>query len=296
MPIPEDQLETWSRQGSVTQSSQTYGIIRTALERADSPYSAKSYKVFLQGSYGNDTNIYSESDVDVAIRLDSTFLHDIDSLPNDQQDALDAAYAHTTYPWSDFQRDVTAHLRKVFEGDAVPGRKAVHIKARGNRRSADVLIAADFRRYRRFRSIGNEDFVEGLCFFTSEGSRVANYPERHSANVTAKHQATKSWFKPVVRIFKNVRRHLVESGAIGPKTAPSYFIEGMLYNAPDRAFGGSYSESFVECFNWLNNTDSSQLVCANEQYYLLGPDSNINWSDDKFREYLRAVSTLWKNW
>lgn len=32
-----------------------------------------NFKVFLQGSYGNDTNIYAESDVDIAIRLDNCF-------------------------------------------------------------------------------------------------------------------------------------------------------------------------------------------------------------------------------
>ena len=34
------------------------------------PYADKNLKVFLQGSYGNDMNIYAESDVDIVIRLD----------------------------------------------------------------------------------------------------------------------------------------------------------------------------------------------------------------------------------
>jgi hypothetical protein len=51
MAIPEAQLETWSKQGSVTQSKATYGTVKAALETVDAPYAAKDYSVFLQGSY-----------------------------------------------------------------------------------------------------------------------------------------------------------------------------------------------------------------------------------------------------
>ena len=74
MTIPESQLETWSHQGSVTQSSATYNTIKNVLKDADTPYAGKSYSVFLQGSYGNDTNIYAESDVDIVIKLNDCFL------------------------------------------------------------------------------------------------------------------------------------------------------------------------------------------------------------------------------
>src|SRR5690606_967984 len=70
MPIPESQLETWSHQGSITQSSSTYNTIKSVLEDSATPYAGRNFKVFLQGSYGNDTNIYAESDVDIVIRLD----------------------------------------------------------------------------------------------------------------------------------------------------------------------------------------------------------------------------------
>jgi hypothetical protein len=55
MAIPEAQLDTWSHQGSVTQSATTYNSIKNILEAKDSPYSGKNFTVFLQGSYGNDT-------------------------------------------------------------------------------------------------------------------------------------------------------------------------------------------------------------------------------------------------
>jgi hypothetical protein len=80
MPIPESHLDVWSHQGSVVQSRDTYHTLRTALCAANAPYAGKSYEVFLQGSYGNDTNIYAESDVDTVIRLDAIFGYDLSGL------------------------------------------------------------------------------------------------------------------------------------------------------------------------------------------------------------------------
>ena len=65
--IPETQLDTWSHQGSITQSSATYATIKRSLEASDAGYANKNFHVFLQGSYGNDTNVYAESDVDVDV-------------------------------------------------------------------------------------------------------------------------------------------------------------------------------------------------------------------------------------
>ena len=63
MPIPESQLETWSHQGSIAQSSATHNSIRNVLVAGGTPYAGRTFEVFLQGSYGNSTNIYAESDV-----------------------------------------------------------------------------------------------------------------------------------------------------------------------------------------------------------------------------------------
>jgi len=67
MPIPESQLETWSKPGSVAQSRDTYATIKRALENTNATYASRNFEVFLQGSYGNDTNIFAESDVDVVM-------------------------------------------------------------------------------------------------------------------------------------------------------------------------------------------------------------------------------------
>ena len=84
MAISESQLETWSGQGAVTTFASTYATIKTALRDIMAPYNGKAYDIFLQGSYGNDTNIYADSDVDVVVRLSSTYYYDTSDLPPDQ--------------------------------------------------------------------------------------------------------------------------------------------------------------------------------------------------------------------
>jgi len=155
------------------------------------------------------------------------------------------------------------------------GEKAIKIDAAGNRRSADVVPAAQFRRYRSYSIYNTEDFEKGICFFTTSGDRVANYPKQHSENCTAKHQATRSLFKPMVRILKNLRNKLISDGSIPEGAAPSYFLEALLYNVPNEKFGGSYLDTMVAVINWILSADQNKFVCANHQYYLLGDSSAV---------------------
>lgn len=92
MTIPLVQLRTWSGQGATATSASTYATIKGALEDANAPYPNRNFKVFLQGSYGNDTNIWAESDVDVVIRYDGAFYDDIELRPVDEQTAFHAAF------------------------------------------------------------------------------------------------------------------------------------------------------------------------------------------------------------
>jgi hypothetical protein len=81
MAIPESQLETWSHQGAIATSRNTYASIKGALEAWNTTYADKDFEIFLQGSYGNDTNIYADSDVDIVIMLKSVFRSDRSLLP-----------------------------------------------------------------------------------------------------------------------------------------------------------------------------------------------------------------------
>jgi hypothetical protein len=297
MAIPESQLETWSHQGSVTQSSTTYNTIKNVLEAAGTPYSGKTYSVFLQGSYGNDTNIYAESDVDIVIKLDDCFQSDLEALSQEEKNAYENAYKDATYTYAHFKRDVLNVLTDACSADVKAGDKAIAIAARGNRRKADVIAAIQFRRYYKFRSTGDQSYDEGICFYNAAGERIANYPKQHSTNLTRKHQNTNNWLKPMVRVLKNMRGKLVEDGYIKAGVAPSYYLEGLLYNVPSTKFATSFEDCFVNAKNWIQNeADKSELVCANEQYYLLRDNTHTCWPKANCEAFLNSAIKLWNHW
>jgi hypothetical protein len=297
MAIPITQLETWAKQGSITQSSTTYATIKNALESNEAAYAGKDYKVFLQGSYCNDTNIWSESDVDIVMRLDSTFQYDIDGLSDAEKNLFNAAFTGgASYGYGTFKDDVTKRLKARFGEDTKPGTKAIKIKENGGRRNADVVVALQFRRYQNFFSFLNQRYVSGICFFTPTWDKIINYPKQHSDNCTTKHQATKSCFKPMVRILKNARVKLANDGKIDSlAVAPSYFLEGLMYNVPNHLFTGSYQDMIVAAFNWIVEQDRSKFVTANEQFYLLG-NSAVTWPAANCDAFLNAFIDLYNNW
>jgi hypothetical protein len=296
MAIPESQLETWSHQGSVTQSAATYNAIKKVLEATDTPYTGKNYKVFLQGSYGNDTNIYAESDVDIVIQCNDLFQHDLSELPETQKIAFHAAYANAAYSYNDFKRDVLSVLTEAYGDNVKSGTKAINIAEGGGRRKADVIAAVEFRRYHKFNGVYDENYDEGICFYDGSGQRIANYPKQHSKNLTKKHKDTQEWLKPVVRILKNLRGKLVEKEMLADDVAPSYYLEGLLYNVPLEKFGNCHGDCFTESINWILKADRANFVCANEQYYLLRENSPVTWRASKCDEFLAAATKLWNNW
>jgi hypothetical protein len=296
MSIPESQFDTWSHQGSITQSSNTYAAIKNTLEASGTPYASKKYEVFLQGSYGNDTNIYAESDVDTVIVSHECLHSDLSKLPDNQKTAYYATFPKATYTFADFKRDVLDVLTKQYGQTVKSGDKAIYIPENGSRRNADVIAAVEYRRYYKFNGIYDQNYDEGICFFNSAGTQIANYPKQHSTNCTTKHQATNGWFKPFVRILKNARNKMIDDGMIASDVAPSYYLEGLLYNVPNDQFGKSYTDCFINCINWLWKADRSTFVCANEQYYLLREDSPVTWRASKCDEFLNAIVKLWKEW
>jgi hypothetical protein len=289
--ISEAQLTTWAEIGAQTTSKDTYATVKLALESNQAGYYGKDVEIFLQGSYGNDTNIWKESDVDIVIKLRNTFSYDISGIPADQQAAFNALM-RAAYDHNDFKRDVLKVLRARFGQDVDPGNKAVAIKANGNRRKADVLVALEHHNYSRYGPDGG-DFVTGISFYKADGTFVANYPRKHRENLVAKNQATNEWFKHIIRIYKNARQRMIAEGLIGEGIAPSYYIEGLLYNVPNDQFGASYVNSVVNSLNWLLKAKRDDLACANMQYWLLRGPADVTWNVTDCEAYLNAWVQLW---
>lgn len=293
MTISEDQLKTWAKQGPTPQFTSTYDTLKTYLNDSSSPYYPKDFSIFLQGSYKNDTNVYGDSDVDVVIRLNQTFYTDLSNLPEEDKVLWNASRSDADYTLDQFKKDVTGWLLKKFGSDVQPGTKAIYIEGNGYRRNADVLVCCKHRRYTRFKSWNDQNYQEGISFFNSSGVRIDNFPVQHSDNCTRKHQDSKNWFKHSARIYKNLRNTMIDKKLIEDGLAPSYFIEGLLWNVPLDRFGGTEQQNFLDTLNWLWKADRSKFVCANDLYYLFHPTSLVTWRAEKCEKFLSKAIDYW---
>jgi hypothetical protein len=294
--IPESQLKTWSAQGSVAQSAATYETIKKVLNDLAAPYHTRDFSIFLQGSYGNDTNVYKDSDVDIVICLDQTYYSDTNLLTDIAKNAFEKARSPASYGYDQFKKEVIDWLTGQFGSSVKPGKKAIFIKGNGARRDADVVVSAKHRRYRRGSTGTDYEYDEGICFWTSSGVQIVNFPKQHSANCTTKHQATNSWFKPLVRVYKNMRNRMVDDGKLVEGVAPSYFIEGMLWNVPISQYGVTYKDSWMNTFNWILQADKTQLACASDLHWLVRDNANVCWSTANFDTFIAAAKNYWNNW
>lgn len=293
--ISEDQLTTWSTQGPTQQFTETYNRIRANLIDAGAPYLIANIDVFLQGSYSNTSNVRGDSDVDIVLCHTGAFFHDLSNLsPQDLADYNRDRCGAVGYGYWEFKRDAVAYIAHLYDG-VDTSRKALFIPGgTSGRRDADVLVCQEYRRYYEYRSVNSQRFALGLGFYTPGGVLIDNYPKLHSKNCTAKHQDTNGWFKPVVRIFKNMRNRLIEAGGLVDGEAPSYFIESMLYNVPNPQFSGTYQQTWINCYNWLAATDQTKLTTASGMHWLVRDNSPTSWSVEDFKTFLRSLKTYWE--
>jgi hypothetical protein len=267
------------------------------LEDKNAPYAAKAdIEVYLQGSYANDTNIYGDSDVDIVLCQRNLFYYDINSLSEPEKAAFERNHSTSAqYDLHSFKRDVVAWLSKNYPQDFDPakGNKALHIKGRNNRRNSDILVCGQHKDFSVFPNPAGAKFADGVLFFSRTGNSIVNYPKKHSDNLTAKHQETQEWLKPTIRVFKNMRNRMWQIGIIGDGVAPSYFLEGLLYNVPSNSFGHSLQATVGRIIDFAEKADASKLVCANYQHWLVRDNQPTSWPSANYKSVVRGIRAYW---
>ena len=69
--------------------------------------------------------------------------------------------------------------------------------------------------------------------------------------------------------------------------------DGELFNVPNGKFGSTYQSTFVDCINWLIQTDRSKFVCANELHWLFQDGSSVPWRSANCDRFLDVVVKFW---
>ena len=184
--------------------------------------------------------------------------------------------------WRLFRQHALRAMRAEF-GDAVTaGRKSLKI-ARGKiPANADVVVALKYE--------------DGLALYVPDERRwIVSHPQRSHQRGARKERATGNRFKRTVRMFKAARNHLVSNGRIDASVAPSYFIECLLYNVPDRLFSQQLGSTYVEVLQWLGSAQTRGFVTQSGSIELFGPRPE-QWSVDELRRFTAEFQRLWNGW
>ena len=183
----EPVFQSWSRPASDSEEERyqrTERMIRAALESLEA-FNGRSYTVFTQGSYRNNTNVRLESDVDIVVRSNDALFSDRAALPAGTTDA-DLGLVDAPYRYAQFKNDVQAALVASFGANAVDrGNKAIRVRASSARVNADVVAAFEHRRYR-----SNRSYLTGIEFRSDTGEQVINWPDQHYESGVSKNADT----------------------------------------------------------------------------------------------------------
>ena len=124
---------------------------------------------------------------------------------------------------------------------------------------------------------------------TLNQERIVNYPKQHKKNGENKN-ANANNYKQTVRIFKNIKKKLIDENTINKNLASSYFIECLIYNIPNSNFDGNYTAILLKCFKWiLDNYGNLEISkCQNEITYLFGNETT-QWNLDSCKQFINKV-------
>ena len=248
--------------------------IRSAIA-ASSALSKRDIAVFPQGSYRNRTNVPRESDVDICVRCRDTFIYSF--FPENEIAKSAAAISPATYTYQDFKNDVEAALVARFGRAAVTrGKKAFNVRETSTRVESDVIATFEFRRYTGVDWLGRATYITGTAFYPEASANyTVNWPQQHYDNGVAKNERTRERFKAMVRVLKNLRNEMDDTGIADAKPIPSYLVECLVWNVPDSRFGyTTYYAELKEVLRFLYLNTVSDDKCSewgevNELKYLL---------------------------
>lgn len=244
-------------QAKVDQAKSLRADVRSAL--------GAGYKVFLQGSYRNNTGVAELNDVDIV------------ALAETVHSTVGRGPARHPVTWDEIFRRVERRLNRHprFAGLLERGDKCIRIDTS---LSLDVVPAI-------YRDDPDYDPIEVYSF--RESRRRDNYPRDHRVNGVTKNDGnhTGGAFKPTVRLFKRWARDVLSD----PRIAPSFYIECAIHHAPDSAFSPDPAVSFVGVGLYLLQ-DVTRSTIVNS----VAGDKDIlveaEWHPDRFEQFQRELT------
>lgn len=279
-------MKSWTAPSSATEQDKQERAERMVRDAVGShaAFSDVTLRVFAKGSYKNNTNVRTDSDVDIAVEFRDKFYWE----------SFDGVRPASVEPYTgDWTPDrLRAELRTALEAkfpDDVDAAGNTAIKIGHNTARVDTDVVPCFT-YRYYFSDGTHR--EGTRVFRVNGSTVDNYPDQQYEIGVAKNNATGRSYKGAVRILKRLENVLVERGDIN--ALPSYFMECLGYNVPNAILNRTTWKSTIEgalahIYRELEGAepDSNRWMEVNEIKYLF--HSSQPWTRSDGRSFAQAA-------
>ena len=135
----------------------------------------------------------------------------------------------------------------------------------------DIVPAFEYRNYSGNNGIYKENQIEGIKILDScKNSYIINYPKLHKKNGEDKNSPdrTRGNYKETIRIFKQIKKYLIDENVLQEDLMPSYALECLLYNVPDSLFKKDLVERVDFIIEWLLKNVNTNFIEQNEMYHL----------------------------
>lgn len=218
----------------------------------------RKVKVFIQGSYANNTNVRTQSDVDIAVVQEEVFKTEYRTYFLPQTNA-DYNFHSVPEPSKSFKDEVQECLTRKFGRDVERKNKSIKIHGNTYRKDADSVPCRRYRDYRNDYRYDENNYIGGIVIYADNGEVIVNYPEQHIANGRKKNSDTHHYYKKMVRIMKTMRYILSDCGYSCADKVSSFGLESLLWNIPDCEFTkhSLYGVTFQHLLNYLRSNTAS---------------------------------------
>lgn len=285
-------LARWKNPPSVAEEQRLERALRmvTRAVQQHPQFADLGLSVEAKGSWANNTNVSSDSDVDIKVEFTQrTYQGSSASGMNFWELALHP----NSYkgPWTPeaFRQELGVALKGVSSSVDATHNVAFYVPdVPGSRPSTDVVPCFTYLHQRGW----GRPTAQGTVVFTKDGNHIVNWSHQQLINGREKNKRTSHRYKFAVRALKAIENDLVQLSEI--KDLPSYFMECLIYNVPDSvltagsldtAFKGALTHLRQQFSFWWGNPDA--LVEPNEIKKLF--QSGQKWKTDDARRLLDAA-------
>lgn len=284
MVAQKDLLEKWSHRINADRIEDTLAVVKKAIGAYKGFPPTVKVAFYLHGSHRHTTNIEYNTPLDVAV--------EITSVVGSSKDGSNPFHGKR-YSYFSFKSDVVQCLENAFGAESVEeGNNTIHLLGSVNRLPVNVLVCFKYKLILRHGR--DETERVGIAFYPKMSKKlVVNFPKQHQANEAIKDKGAQGHFISTVRVFKNIRKYLIEKGELDTKRVPAYFLESFISNAPSGMFTQNYVESIDNLLDfWSKNAWRNYL--AIDGFRTLWGEYPQNWNIEDARYFLDILRKNWK--